>query len=49
MPLASVLQIDLTPTVALLMGIPIPKNNLGTLLPQLFPSGTKLTQDLHKY
>ncbi|KAM0912167.1 hypothetical protein ACQ4PT_012881 [Festuca glaucescens] len=32
------LQVDLTPTLALLFGIPIPKNNIGVLLPELFNS-----------
>ena len=29
-------QIDLVPSVALLLGIPIPYNNLGTVIPELF-------------
>jgi phosphatidylinositol glycan class O len=29
-------QIDVVPTLALLFGIPIPKNNLGTIIPELF-------------
>jgi phosphatidylinositol glycan class O len=29
-------QIDLVPTIALLMGIPIPFGNLGTVIPELF-------------
>ncbi|KAM3224485.1 hypothetical protein ACQJBY_057706 [Aegilops geniculata] len=32
------LQVDLAPTLALLFGIPIPKNNIGVLLPELFNS-----------
>uniref|UniRef100_A0ACD5YXC8 Uncharacterized protein n=1 Tax=Avena sativa TaxID=4498 RepID=A0ACD5YXC8_AVESA len=34
------LQVDLAPTLALLFGIPIPKNNIGVLLPELFNSLT---------
>lgn len=30
------LQVDLAPTLALLFGIPIPKNNIGVLLPEIF-------------
>jgi len=29
-------QIDLTPTLSLLLGLPIPQNNLGNIIPQLF-------------
>ncbi|CAO2047272.1 unnamed protein product [Urochloa humidicola] len=36
------LQVDLAPTLALLFGVPIPKNNIGVLLPELF---TSLTDD----
>ncbi|CAN6227882.1 unnamed protein product [Urochloa humidicola] len=32
------LQVDIAPTLALLFGIPIPKNNIGVLLPELFYS-----------
>lgn len=35
-PHRSVQQIDLVPTLALLMGIPIPFNNLGSIIPELF-------------
>ncbi|KAJ1281320.1 hypothetical protein BS78_04G297300 [Paspalum vaginatum] len=35
------LQVDLAPTLALLLGIPIPKNNIGVLLPELFNSLTE--------
>lgn len=31
-----VAQVDLTPTLALLFGLPIPKNSVGTLIPDLF-------------
>ncbi|VAI50262.1 unnamed protein product [Triticum turgidum subsp. durum] len=34
------LQVDLAPTLALLFGIPIPKNNIGVLLLELFNSLT---------
>ncbi|KAF9941236.1 major facilitator super transporter protein [Modicella reniformis] len=29
-------QVDLVPTLSLLMGLPIPKNNVGKLIPELF-------------
>ncbi|KAH8990586.1 hypothetical protein EDB92DRAFT_1816763 [Lactarius akahatsu] len=32
----SVQQIDLVPTLSLLLGLPIPFNNLGTVIPELF-------------
>ncbi len=32
-------QIDLVPTLALLLGIPIPFNNLGSVIPESFASG----------
>ncbi|KIY44328.1 alkaline phosphatase-like protein [Fistulina hepatica ATCC 64428] len=38
-------QIDLVPTLALLLGLPIPFNNLGQVIPELFwrdPEGTEL-------
>ena len=34
----SVPQIDLVPTLALLLGVPIPFNNLGTVIPEVFAS-----------
>ncbi|PAN08573.1 hypothetical protein PAHAL_1G421700 [Panicum hallii] len=34
------LQVDLAPTLALLFGIPIPKNNIGVLLPEVLNSLT---------
>ncbi len=37
-PWPSVSQIDLVPTISLLMGVPIPYGNLGRLIPQLFLS-----------
>jgi GPI ethanolamine phosphate transferase 3 subunit O len=35
-PHRSVPQIDLVPTLSLLLGLPIPFNNLGTVIPELF-------------
>ncbi|KAJ7577557.1 hypothetical protein C8J56DRAFT_1061212 [Mycena floridula] len=35
-PHRSVQQIDLLPTLSLLLGLPIPFNNLGTVIPELF-------------
>ncbi|THH04683.1 hypothetical protein EW145_g5336 [Phellinidium pouzarii] len=32
----SIQQIDIVPTVSLLLGLPIPFNNLGTVIPELF-------------
>lgn len=32
----SVSQVDLVPTLSLLMGLPIPKNSVGQLIPELF-------------
>ncbi|CAD6242077.1 unnamed protein product [Miscanthus lutarioriparius] len=34
------LQVDLAPTLALLLGVPIPKNNFGVVLPELLNSLT---------
>lgn len=31
-------QVDIVPTLALQLGVPIPKNSVGALLPQLFTS-----------
>ncbi|KAF8579051.1 hypothetical protein K439DRAFT_1663402 [Ramaria rubella] len=44
----SIQQIDLVPTVSLLLGLPIPFNNLGTVIPELFgrEDGTLLEQAL---
>ncbi|KAH9331474.1 hypothetical protein KI387_003582, partial [Taxus chinensis] len=33
--LYSAFQVDIVPTLALLLGVPIPRNNIGVLLPQL--------------
>ncbi|CCG81447.1 putative Phosphoethanolamine N-methyltransferase [Taphrina deformans PYCC 5710] len=38
-----VAQIDLVPTLALLMGLPIPFNNLGSPIPQAFSNKSALT------
>ncbi|KAG0226335.1 major facilitator super transporter protein [Mortierella sp. GBA43] len=37
----TVRQVDLVPTLSLLMGLPIPKNNVGKLIPELFYSHTE--------
>src|SRR6266702_4538929 len=45
----SVQQIDLVPTLSLLLGLPIPFNNLGTVIPELFwrdRSGSDYTKAL---
>ena len=39
----SVQQIDLVPTLSLLLGLPIPFNNLGTVIPELFWKGRTST------
>ncbi|KAF9442500.1 hypothetical protein P691DRAFT_810558 [Macrolepiota fuliginosa MF-IS2] len=36
MPARSVQQIDLVPSLSLLLGLPVPYNNLGTVIPELF-------------
>ncbi|KAG2156893.1 uncharacterized protein EDB93DRAFT_1078807 [Suillus bovinus] len=44
-PHRHVQQIDLVPTISLLLGLPIPFNNLGTVIPELFnrdPDGSSL-------
>ncbi|PBK83111.1 hypothetical protein ARMGADRAFT_975085 [Armillaria gallica] len=49
LPHRSVQQIDLLPTLSLLLGLPIPFNNLGTVIPELFwrnSEGTELSQGL---
>ncbi|KAF9124240.1 major facilitator super transporter protein [Mortierella sp. GBA39] len=38
----SVSQVDLVPTLSLLMGLPIPKNSVGQLIPELFSDLTEL-------
>ncbi|XP_019445399.1 PREDICTED: GPI ethanolamine phosphate transferase 2 isoform X2 [Lupinus angustifolius] len=36
----TVFQVDIAPTLALLFGVPIPKNNVGVLIPQMIDSMT---------
>ncbi|KAF8976595.1 major facilitator super transporter protein [Entomortierella lignicola] len=38
----SVSQVDLVPTLSLLMGLPIPKNSVGKLIPELFSDLTEM-------
>jgi GPI ethanolamine phosphate transferase 3 subunit O len=48
-PHRSIQQIDLVPTLSLLLGLPIPFNNLGTVIPELFwrdRSGSDYTKAL---
>ncbi|KAI0315940.1 hypothetical protein OF83DRAFT_1129538 [Amylostereum chailletii] len=48
-PHRSVQQIDLLPSLSLLLGLPIPFNNLGTIIPELFwrdKSGTEYIRAL---
>ena len=47
-------QVDFVPTIALLLGLPIPFSNLGTVVPELFnhcpwweKNGTKIQQIYH--
>jgi phosphatidylinositol glycan class O len=47
-PLRHVNQIDLVPTLSLLLGIPIPFNNLGLAIPQCFASNLTLLDDAVK-
>ncbi|KAI0338745.1 hypothetical protein BDW22DRAFT_671444 [Trametopsis cervina] len=45
----SIQQIDLVPTLALLLGLPIPYNNLGSIVPELFwndKDGTRFNRAL---
>lgn len=37
-------QIDIVPTLALLLGVPIPYSNLGTVIEELFDSDDKRAQ-----
>ena len=39
----SIQQIDLVPTISLLLGLPIPFNNLGTIIPEVFDRGMNKT------
>nr|XP_011457654.1 PREDICTED: GPI ethanolamine phosphate transferase 2 [Fragaria vesca subsp. vesca] len=34
----NIYQVDIAPTLALLLGVPIPKNNVGVLIPEIFGS-----------
>ncbi|CAL1702838.1 unnamed protein product [Somion occarium] len=43
----SVQQIDLVPSLSLLLGLPIPFNNLGTVIPELFWTGKQATSFEH--
>ena len=48
-PHRAIQQIDILPTLALLLGLPIPFNNLGTVIPELFwrdGEGSDLTRAL---
>ena len=48
-PHRAIQQIDLVPTLSLLLGLPIPFNNLGSIIPELFSwdrKGTSLTRAL---
>ena len=38
----SIQQIDIVPTLSLLLGLPIPFNNLGTVIPELFGRGNDM-------
>lgn len=38
----SIQQIDLLPTLSLLLGLPIPFNNLGSIIPEVFPNSSSL-------
>ena len=40
-PHRSIQQIDILPTISLLLGVPIPFNNLGTVIPELFWRGSQ--------
>jgi phosphatidylinositol glycan class O len=46
-------QIDLVPTLSLLLGLPIPFNNLGSIIPEVFadrlPAMRENAQQLHRY
>ncbi|KAJ1022465.1 hypothetical protein NDA16_003454 [Ustilago loliicola] len=42
----SVPQIDLVPTISVLLGLPIPYNNLGSIIPDLFPHPNLLLRAL---
>ncbi|PWY98210.1 hypothetical protein BCV70DRAFT_165017 [Testicularia cyperi] len=42
----SVPQIDIVPTLSILLGIPVPFNSLGSVIPELFPSTDRLLRAL---
>lgn len=42
-PYRHIQQIDLVPTLSLLLGLPIPFNNLGAVIPEFFPGDTYKT------
>lgn len=42
-PHRSIQQIDLVPTISLLLGLPIPFNNLGSIIPEVFDRRTSKT------
>lgn len=42
----SVPQIDLVPSLSLLLGLPVPFNSLGSVIPELFPSPDRLLRAL---
>ncbi|KAG2133743.1 hypothetical protein DEU56DRAFT_859098 [Suillus clintonianus] len=44
-PHRHVQQIDLVPTISLLLGLPIPFNNLGSIIPELFNRGDSSLQN----
>ncbi|KAF8206172.1 hypothetical protein K438DRAFT_1816719 [Mycena galopus ATCC 62051] len=45
-PASIPLQIDIVPTLSLMLGLPIPFNNLGTVIPELFHRGENLARAL---
>ena len=42
----SIPQIDLVPSLSLLLGIPVPFNSLGSIVPELFPNSDRLLRAL---
>lgn len=40
-------QIDVVPTISVLLGVPIPFNNLGTIIPELFKDKEKIELSLY--
>ncbi|KAF6756623.1 hypothetical protein DFP72DRAFT_893250 [Ephemerocybe angulata] len=45
-PHRGIQQIDILPTLSLLLGLPIPFNNLGTVIPEFFDRGNQLEKAL---